>query len=110
MGAKIAQETDIGQLIQPFSIIHYQGISWPIAKDKVFFEYFLNTLFIFFDILVRQKRARFILARGVANFSCAAAHQNNWLMACALQKPQHHNLNKRANMQTVSGAIKADIG
>ena len=31
-------------------------------------------------------------------------------MAALLQNTKHHNLHKRANMETVSSAVKADIG
>ena len=60
--------------------------------------------------MVGQKRTRRILARRVANLGRAATHQDNRLVAGLLQGAQHHDLDERADMEAVCGAVEADIG
>ncbi len=62
MRAVIAQKTDIGQIVQPFGIIHHDGVSRAVTKCQILFEYPANALFVVFDILIRQQRACGVLA------------------------------------------------
>ena len=60
--------------------------------------------------MFRKKRARCVLAGGVANLGRAATHQDDRFVAGLLKSAQHHDLDKRSDMEAVRRAVKADIG
>ena len=109
MHAVIAQKRNIFELIEPFRVIDHDGIARAIAEFKVFFKNLTNAVFILLNIMIRKQRPLGVFARWIADFCGAAAHQDDRLMARLLQDAEHHDLHERADMQTIGGAVKANV-
>src|SRR3546814_15859770 len=77
----VAQESDIFELVEPFSIIDHHRILRPVAKGEERREGRFDRRHIGGDLLVAEQLPRIVLARGVANLGRAAAHQHDGLRA-----------------------------
>ena len=62
------------------------------------------------DRVLRQLRARGVLAGRVADLGGAAAHQDDGLSARLLKAAQHHDLDQAADVQRRRRSVEPDIG
>ena len=81
-----------------------------VAEGQKLREDLLDAGLVRLDRLIGQEFAALVLAGGIADARRAAAHQRDRLAAGLLQPAQHHDLDKRADMQRRRGAVEADIG
>ena len=77
MLADIAQERNIVQRIEPVGIVDHHGIGRAVTEAKKSFEHPPYARDVRRDIGIGQQLARFVLARWIADFRCAATHQHD---------------------------------
>ncbi len=109
MAAEITQEFDIIDLVQPVGIVDHDRIGRAIAKGQELLKDLFDPGHIGGNDFIGQNWACIIAAGRITNAGRAAAHQDNRLMAGFLQPAQHHDRNKRPDMQAVCSTIIAHI-
>ena len=108
--ADLAQHRDVEQGVEPVGIVDHDRVGRPVAELQVLREDLLDAQHVGADLLVGEQRARLVAERRVADLGGAAAHQGDRPMAGLLPPAQHHDLQQRADMQRIGGAVEADIG
>ena len=108
--ADLAQQRDVAQRAQPVVVVGGDRIGRAVAEAQERVEAAADAGHVGGDLLVGEQLARLVLAGGIADPRGAAAHQHQRAMAVALQQAEDHDLHQAADMQTVGGAVEADIG
>ncbi len=97
MPADIAQEFDVVQRGQPFSVIRHQGLAG--AEIEELRKGLADLVLVGVDLFDGQDLARLITAGRIADPGGAAAHQRDGPVAGALQPGQHHDRDQMADMK-----------
>ena len=61
------------------------------------------------DLLRGEKLAALVLARRIADLGCAAAHQDDRLVAGLLEAAQKHDLDQASDVQARRRGIETDV-
>ena len=110
MPADLAQEFDIGQLVEPGGVVHHHGIGRAVAHLEKPPKRAVDARFVGSDILVRQQLARFVAPSRIANLGGAPAQEHDRPVAEMLKPAQHHDLHQASHVQAGCGTVEADIG
>ncbi len=94
MPSHIAQQRDIGELVQPVGIVDHDRIGRAIAEGEELLEHPADTGDVFVDFLIGQQLACLVLAGRVADLGRAATHEDDRLVPGFLQMTQHHDLDQ----------------
>ena len=106
--ADIAQERDVGELVEPVGVVHQDGAAILEADQVV--EAAADLGDVLLDGGVVQQRARLVAERWVADLGGAAAHQHDRAVPGLLHAPQHHDRHQVADVQRVRRRVVADVG
>ncbi len=109
MSADIAQQWDVAERAEPVVVVGNQRVGGAVAEAQEWVEAAADAGHVGGDLLVGEELAGFVLAGRVTDTGGSAAHQHQRPMAVALQQAQDHDLHQAADMQTVGGAVEADI-
>ncbi len=109
MPAVITQERDVIEIIQPVGVVDHDGVGRAIAKGQKLGEHVLDPRHVGGDVVIAEKLAGFVLARRVADFGGAAAHQHDGFVPGLLKQPEQHNRHQRSGMQARRGAIEPNV-
>ena len=111
MLADIADEVEEGEVLHPVVVVGHYGGVWSAAVEveevgELTFDGFL----IVAQGLFVDKLALLTFHRGVADHSCGASDNGDWLVTAALQMLEHHHTDEMAYVEAVGRRIDSEIG
>ena len=107
----LAREVEEGEILHPVVVVHQLGsISILRLEVEELGHLLLDALLVVIECLVVEQVTLLTLARGVANHTRCASHQDDGLVAAALQMAQHHDATKVSDMEGIGRGVGAKIG
>ncbi len=107
--ADFAQELNVVQIAQPVRIVGNDCAVLAIVKIDEAGKLVFNARYIVVDGFHRHHFTHIRFAGGVANHTCAAAHQTDGAVAALLHVRHCHNGQEVADMQAVRRRVDTDI-
>src|SRR6185369_14343037 len=109
MAADVPQEGYIFERVEPIGVVDHDSIGRAITEGEETIEDAPDRGDVGGNSGIVEQLPAFVLAGRVAYLGGAAAHHHDRFMAGLLEPPQHHDLDKAADVQRWSGCVKADI-
>ena len=108
--AHLTGEVEEGEVLHPVVVVHHLGgIGFLRFKIKELGHLGLDALLIVTQRLFVQQVTFLALARRVANHASGTSHQDDGLVAAALQMAEHHNTTEMTDMQRVGSRVGAQV-
>ena len=111
MLADIAHEVEEAVVLHPVVVVHHLGLVGLCAvKVEEFGHLLLDALLIVIERVGVKQVALLALARRVADHAGSPAHEEEGLVAAALQVAEHHDAAQVAYVKRVGRRVGAQIG
>jgi hypothetical protein len=111
MPADVAQERDVGELVEPLGVVDHDRVGRPVAEGEEAVEGRLDrgALFAAMSASVSSLRASSLKPEGSPTLVVPPPISDDRLVAGLLEAAQQHDLHEAADMQRRRGRIEADI-